>query len=187
MQRHYLTKKSKQSQVLRTPEAEIESVGCSGSSIKEPDVCPGACTKSAEVGNEKTGVDGDVCAEVGNEKTGVDGDDCAGACTISGDAGVDIGDVCPGEVGDVCNGVSTVLAFRLRGGRLDGRRTVSSLLMNLTLGAMSFASVIGVDNPSLNTKPCITVSVLPTLSVSKNPASKEPFRTPETVWPTKLP
>ena len=172
MQRHYLTKKSKQSQVLRTPEAEIESVGCSGSSIKEPDVCPGACTKSAEVGNEKTGVDGD---------------DCAGACTISGDAGVDIGDVCPGEVGDVCNGVSTVLAFRLRGGRLDGRRTVSSLLMNLTLGAMSFASVIGVDNPSLNTKPCITVSVLPTLTVSKKPASKEPFRTPETVWPTKLP
>ena len=94
----------------------MKSFGCSGSSaIKEPDVYRGACDKNVDVGNEKTGFDGDVCV---------------GACTITTEVGNKLEEAKAGVDG---NGVATVLAFGLRGGHLDGRHTVSSLLMNLTL------------------------------------------------------
>ena len=75
----------------------MKSVGCSRSStIKEQDVYPGARKKNFEVGNEKTGFDGDVCV---------------GACTITAEVGNELEEAKAGVDG---NGVATVLTFGLR-------------------------------------------------------------------------
>ena len=85
----------------------MKSVGCSGSSaIKERDVYPRACKKNIEVGNEKTGFDGDVCV---------------GACTITAEVGNELEEANAGVDG---NGVAIVEAEKV---------TIASLKMSTSI------------------------------------------------------